>query len=106
VAAILKFSLPISQIEATLTTRPGGAYRGDAQGGIQRSALKPLLRGEPRHRCVQALFAGASGYPPAGQLLSCSPRREAPEFDLHVAALGVMTVNDTVNTVEGEQPYE
>jgi len=26
---------------------------------FRESALKPLLRGEPRHRCVPALFAGA-----------------------------------------------
>jgi hypothetical protein len=76
VAAILKFSLPISQIEATLTTRPGGAYRGDAQGGIQRSALKPLLRGEPRHRCVQALFAGAQRASGVG---GTHPPRLSPE---------------------------
>src|ERR1700730_204448 len=33
--------------------------RGDSRGWFQRSALKPLSRGEPRQRCVPALFAGA-----------------------------------------------
>ena len=46
------------------------AGRGIAQGGFQRSALKSLLRGEPRHRCVPAWFAGGQrarrgGNPPA-----------------------------------------
>jgi len=42
----------------TIWTRPRWHHRGDAQGGFQRSALKPPLRGEPRHRCVPAPLAG------------------------------------------------
>src|SRR5262245_15050237 len=47
----------------TIWTRPRWHHRGDAQGGMrkggfQRSALKPPLRGEPRHRCVPAPLAG------------------------------------------------
>src|ERR1700693_5455107 len=36
-----------------------GAWRGDTQGGVQRSAWTPPLQGETRHRCVPAAFAGA-----------------------------------------------
>ena len=59
VAAILKFFFPDAADRGRPSRRrPGSTDRGDAQGGFQRSALKPLLRGEPRHRCVPALFAG------------------------------------------------
>jgi len=58
VAVIFNFLSRFRRSGPTITTRvPGGTLRGDAQG--QRSALKPTLRGEPRHRCVPALFAGA-----------------------------------------------
>src|SRR5215471_1208649 len=56
VAAILNFFSP--QIEADHHDAAPVPIGGIAQGGFQRSALKPLLRGEPRHRCVPALFAG------------------------------------------------
>jgi hypothetical protein len=59
VAAILKFCSRCSDGGRSSRRGPGSTHRGDAQGGFQRSALKPLLRGEPRHRCVPALFAGA-----------------------------------------------
>ena len=39
---------------------------GDSQGGFQRSALKPLLRGERLHRCVPAGLAGAHRAPRGG----------------------------------------
>jgi len=46
VAAILKFFLPMPQDRGRPSRGgPGGTHRGDAQGGFQRSALKPLLRG-------------------------------------------------------------
>jgi hypothetical protein len=61
VAAFLNFfSRSTPQIEADpLDAAPVVPIGGDAQGGFQRSALKPLLRGEPRHRCEPALFAGS-----------------------------------------------
>src|SRR5262249_18103078 len=58
VAAILKFSPFDSQLEADPLDAASGAHRGDTQGGVQRSALKPPWRGEPRHRWVPALLAG------------------------------------------------
>jgi len=77
VAAILNFS-PARRSRPTSWTRPRWPPMGDAQGGFQRSALKPLLRGEPRHRCVPAPFAGTQrasgvggtarpGFPPQGE---------------------------------------
>ena len=57
VAAILNFFLRLrSRSRPTIGTRlvPIGGMR---KGG-QRSALKPLLRGAPRHRWVPALLAG------------------------------------------------
>ena len=50
VAAILKFFLLIPQIEADHhDATPRVPIGGMRKGGVQRSALKPLLRGEPRH---------------------------------------------------------
>ena len=60
-AAILNFfSHSIRQIEVDdLGAAPTVSIGGMRKGGFSGSALKPLLRGELRHRCVTAPFAGA-----------------------------------------------
>src|SRR5262245_17550855 len=58
VAAILKISFRSRRSRPTITTRPRWYPSGGCARGGQRSALKPPLRGEPRHRCVPALFGG------------------------------------------------
>ena len=47
VAAILIYFLSVA-VPSTWPSISAMPHRGDAQGGFQRSVLKPLLRGEPR----------------------------------------------------------
>ena len=66
---------------------------GCARGG-QRSALKPLLRGEPLHRCWPAGYAGAQrarrgGNPPA-PAFPRRGKRERGSFNF-LAAAGILT---------------
>jgi hypothetical protein len=56
---ILRDDAMVERIADILGSKYLGAAAMTYGTYFRESALKPLLRGEPRHRCVPALFAGA-----------------------------------------------
>jgi len=54
------------QAAAVINLKAGSSRQGDAQGGLQRSGLKSLLRGEPQHRWLPAWLAGGQRARPGG----------------------------------------